>query len=57
MTARINLQPIAAPSILGLYAFVGSTLIVAANMAGWYGGTHTALYLGRRAASRPLTGY
>jgi succinate-acetate transporter protein len=45
MNARINLQPIAAPSILGLYAFAGSTLIVAANMAGWYGGPHTALYL------------
>jgi hypothetical protein len=45
MNTRINLQPIAAPSILGLYAFAGSTLIVAANMAGWYGGAHTALYL------------
>ena len=45
MTARIDLQPIAAPSILGLYAFAGSTLIVAANMAGWYGGPQTALYL------------
>jgi succinate-acetate transporter protein len=45
MTARINLQPIAAPSILGLYAFAGSTLIVAANMAGWYGTPNTALYL------------
>jgi succinate-acetate transporter protein len=45
MNTRINLQPIAAPSILGLYAFAGSTLIVAANMAGWYGNPHTALYL------------
>lgn len=45
MNTRINLQPIAAPSILGLYAFAGSTLMVAANMAGWYGGPHTALYL------------
>jgi uncharacterized protein len=34
---RIFLQPIAAPSVLGLYAFAGSTLIVAAWMAGWYG--------------------
>jgi uncharacterized protein len=45
MTARINLQPIAAPSILGLYAFAGSTLILAANMAGWYGTPDTPLYL------------
>jgi succinate-acetate transporter protein len=45
MNTRINLQPIAAPSILGLYAFAGSTLMVAANMAGWYGNSVTALYL------------
>ena len=45
MNTRINLQPIAAPSILGLYAFAGSTLMVAANMAGWYGNSDTALYL------------
>ncbi len=43
--ARINLQPIAAPSILGLYGFAGATFIVAANFAGWYGGPDTALYL------------
>ena len=45
MNVRINLQPIAAPSILGLYAFAGSTLIVAADMAGWYGTPDTPLYL------------
>jgi len=45
MNTRINLQPIAAPSILGLYAFARSTLMVAANMAGWYGNSDTALYL------------
>jgi succinate-acetate transporter protein len=45
MSARINLQPIAAPSILGLYAFAGSTLILAANMAGWYGSPDTPVYL------------
>ena len=45
MNVRINLQPIAAPSILGLYGFAGSTLIVAANMAGWYGTPDTPLYL------------
>jgi succinate-acetate transporter protein len=43
--ARVYLQPIAAPSILGLYAFAGSTLIVAAELAGWYGDQQTASYL------------
>ncbi len=42
---RVYLQPIAAPSILGLYAFAGSTLIVAAELAGWYGNSKTALFL------------
>lgn len=45
------LQPIAAPSILGLYAFAGSTLIVAAELAGWYGDSQTALYLAPFAAA------
>ncbi len=35
--ARIYLQPIAAPSILGLYGLAGATFMVAAQMAGWYG--------------------
>ena len=35
--ARIFLQPIAAPSVLGLYGFAAATFIVAANLAGWYG--------------------
>src|SRR5919201_2850431 len=35
--ARIFLQPIAAPSVLGLYGFAGATFMVAANLAGWYG--------------------
>lgn len=43
--ARIYLQPIAAPSILGLYGFAGATFMVAAHFAGWYGGADTALYL------------
>ena len=43
--ARIYLQPIAAPSILGLYGFAGATFMVAAYMAGWYGGADTLLYL------------
>ena len=42
---RIYLQPIAAPSILGLYGFAGATFMVAANFAGWYGGPNTTLYL------------
>lgn len=34
---QINLSPVAAPSILGLFGFAVSTFMVAANMAGWYG--------------------
>ena len=33
----VVLQPMAAPSILGLFGFFGATLMVAANLAGWYG--------------------
>lgn len=43
--ATVQLRPIAAPSILGLFGFAGATFIVSANMVGWYGGTQTALYL------------
>jgi len=39
------LQPIAAPSILGLYTFAGSTFIVSAHLAGWCGGSDNPLYL------------
>ncbi len=42
---RTFLQPIAAPSILGLYAFAGSTLIVASHVAGWWGGPDAPVYL------------
>jgi succinate-acetate transporter protein len=42
---RVVLTPIAAPSILGLYGFAGATFIVAAHLAGWYGGEESALYL------------
>jgi succinate-acetate transporter protein len=38
---RVFLQPIAAPSILGLFGFAAATFMVAANLAGWYG-NHTA---------------
>jgi succinate-acetate transporter protein len=42
---RVFLQPIAAPSILGLSGFAGATFMVAAHMAGWYGGATTNQYL------------
>jgi hypothetical protein len=35
----ISLQPVAAPSVLGLFGFAGATFIVATNLAGWYGST------------------
>jgi succinate-acetate transporter protein len=35
--ARVFLQPIAAPSILGLYGFAAATFMVTAYMVGWYG--------------------
>jgi succinate-acetate transporter protein len=34
---RVFLQPIAAPSILGLYGFSAATFIVTAYLVGWYG--------------------
>jgi succinate-acetate transporter protein len=34
---RVFLQPIAAPSILGLAGFASATFIVASNIAGWWG--------------------
>jgi succinate-acetate transporter protein len=40
--ARIFLQPVAAPSVLGLFGFAGATFMVAANLAGWFGNTTTA---------------
>jgi uncharacterized protein len=39
--ARIFLQPIAAPSVLGLFGFAGATFMVSTNLAGWYGDPHT----------------
>ena len=43
--ARIFLQPIAPPSILGLYGFAGATFIVASHQAGWFGNDRSALFL------------
>ncbi|MGN6663045.1 MAG: acetate uptake transporter family protein [Solirubrobacterales bacterium] len=42
---RVVLQPIAAPSILGLFGFAGATFIVAAHAAGWYGGERSPEFL------------
>lgn len=49
--AQIYLQPIAAPSVLGLFGFAGATFMVAAHMAHWYGGARTDLYLAAFAAT------
>ena len=35
--ARVFLQPIAAPSILGLFGFACATFMVTAHLVGWYG--------------------
>jgi len=45
VAAQVFLQPIAPPSILGLFGFAGATFMVAANMAGWYGTTGSNAYL------------
>jgi succinate-acetate transporter protein len=42
---RVFLQPIAAPSILGLFGFAGATFMVAAHRAGWYGDANSNTYL------------
>ena len=42
---RVFLQPVAAPSILGLFGFAGATFMVAANMAGWYGTANSGIYI------------
>jgi len=43
--AQIHLEPVAAPSILGLYGYAAATFIVSAHLAGWYGNSRTALVL------------
>jgi succinate-acetate transporter protein len=47
---RVFLQPIAAPSILGLAGFAGATFIVASNLAGWWGTPDSGLVLAPFAA-------
>jgi succinate-acetate transporter protein len=49
--AQVFLQPIAAPSILGLFGFAGATFMVAAHLAGWYGGSITEELLAPFAAA------
>ena len=42
---RVFLQPIAAPSVLGLYGLAGATFMVAARMCHWFGSSETTLLL------------
>jgi uncharacterized protein len=42
---RVFLQPLAAPSILGLYGFAGATFMIAAHMAHWFGSSYTDLFI------------
>jgi succinate-acetate transporter protein len=44
-STRVFLQPIAAPSVLGLFGFAAATFMVATNLAGWYGNAHSGVYL------------
>ena len=50
IATRVVLQPIAAPSVLGLFGFAGATFIVASNMAGWWGTPDSGLALAPFAA-------
>jgi uncharacterized protein len=43
--ARVFLQPIAAPSILGLFGFATATFIVTAYLVGWYGNVSSPLLI------------
>jgi succinate-acetate transporter protein len=42
---RVFLQPIAAPSILGLFGFAAATFMVTANLVGWYGTASSPLLI------------
>jgi hypothetical protein len=50
VATMVFLQPIAAPSILGLAGFAGATFIVASNLAGWWGTSESPLALAPFAA-------
>jgi succinate-acetate transporter protein len=43
--ARIFLQPIAPPSILGLFGFMGATMMAGSYLAGWWGDTGSLIFL------------
>src|SRR5689334_9410222 len=43
--AAIFLQPIAAPSILGIYGFTVATFVVTMSLIGWSGEVQGALYV------------
>ncbi|MEV1330827.1 GPR1/FUN34/YaaH family transporter [Micromonospora costi] len=43
--AQISLQPVAAPSILGLFGFAAATFVVASNLAGWWGDSNAPNFL------------
>jgi succinate-acetate transporter protein len=43
--ARVFLQPIAAPSILGLFGFSAATFMVTAYLVGWYGNAKSPLLI------------
>jgi uncharacterized protein len=42
---RVFLQPVAAPSILGLFGFAAATFITTAYLVGWYGTAKTPLII------------
>lgn len=43
--SRLVITPTSAPSVLGLFGFSAATLIVAGNLAGWYGpATHSGVF-------------
>jgi uncharacterized protein len=44
-STRVFLQPVAAPSILGLFGFSAATFMVAAYLAHWYGGSTSLNYI------------
>jgi uncharacterized protein len=48
--AQIHLEPIAAPSILGLYGLAAATFVMAAHQAGWFGSDQSALFIAPFAA-------
>lgn len=42
--SRVVISPVSSPSAMGLFAFSAATLIVAGDLAGWYGTSHTMIY-------------